>query len=266
MEPGVVVALLWLVFGGTHVGLATGRIRRRLIARLGENGFAAVFWAVALASFTALVTYYAGHRLEGAPGLDLGRYAAVRAILTAVVVAGVTLMFLMDYASSPTALFDQPIRTPRGVERITRHPFFAGAALLGLAHALLATRLAGTAFFAGLAALAIVGAWHQDRKLLARRGRPYAEYVAATSAVPFAAIVAGRQPFRPREIRLRALATGVVIAILLRAVHASILSHGGAWLVGAVVADAVTSTMRAWRRARRLRIVFTPASPAAPAP
>src|SRR5437899_13047458 len=61
-----------------------------------------------------------------------------------------------------------PIRAPRGVERVTRHPFFVGVALLASAHVLLATRLVGAVFFAGLAALAILGAWHQDRTLPAR--------------------------------------------------------------------------------------------------
>jgi len=262
MQPAVVVMLLSLVFGGTHVALASGPLRGPLVARLGKAGFGALFSAVAVVSFTALVAYYAGHRWEGAPGPDLGRYPAVRAILMAAIVAGVTLMFLMDYAKSPSALFEPPVRTPKGAERITRHPFFAGVAIIGLAHALLATRAVGTAFFTGLAALAIAGAWHQDRKLIARRGRPYAEYVAATSAVPFAAIVAGRQPLPRGEIRLRAFATGLTIAVLLRTVHASILSRGGAWVVGAVVLGAAISTLRAYRRVQRL----TPASPVASAP
>ena len=55
---------------------------------------------------------------------------------------------------------------------MTRHPFFVGVALLASAHVLLATRLVGAVFFAGLAALAILGARHQDRKILARRGAP----------------------------------------------------------------------------------------------
>ena len=255
MEPAVTVALLWLLFGGTHVLLTTRALRSALVATLGEPGFRALYSAIAVATFTVLVRGYAAHRTHGAPGLDLGRYAALRPVLMAIVVAGVTLMFVMDYAKSPTALFDQPIRTPRGAERITRHPFFAGVALLALAHAWLATRLAGTVFFAGLAALAIGGAWHQDRKLLARRGAPYRDYLAATSAVPFAAIVDGRQPFRPREIALRGVLTGLGIAIVLRAIHGAILSHDGAWLVAAVVVGAAVSTLRAWRRAARVGLV-----------
>lgn len=263
MTPATVVGLLWLGFGGTHVLLGGARVRAALVARLGESGFLALFSAVAAVTFGALVTYYAGHRFEGAPGLALGGSPAARGLLMAVVVAGVTLAFLMDYAKSPTALFNPPIRAPRGIERITRHPFFAGVALLALAHVLLATRLVGAVFFAGLATLAIVGAWHQDRKLLARRGEAYAGYLAATSAVPFAAIVAGRQRFVGREISLRGLVLGLAIAAALRAVHASIFAHGGAWVIGALLVGAAVSTRRAWQRTRRLAPVPTdvPATP-----
>ena len=135
---------------------------------------------------------------------------------------------------------------------MTRHPFFVGVALLASAHVLLATRLVGAVFFAGLAALAILGAWHQDRKLLARRGAPYAGYLAVTSAVPFAAIVARRQHLAWREIPPRGLVLGLALAAALRAVHASIFAHSGAWVIGVVLAGAVLSAGRAWRRAQRV--------------
>jgi len=252
LPPAATVALLWLVFGGAHVGLASARVRAALVARLGEGGFLALFSAVAAVWFGALVSYYATHRFAGAPGLALGRFAGARLVLMSLAVAGVTLTFLMDYAKSPSALFKPPIRAPRGVERVTRHPFFVGVALLASAHLLLATRLVGTVFFAGLAALAILGAWHQDRKLLARRGAPYAGYLAVTSAVPFAAIVARRQRLAWREIPPRGLVLGLAVAAALRAVHASIFAHGGAWVIGVVLAGAALSAGRAWRRAQRV--------------
>ena len=139
------------------------------------------------------------------------------------------------------------------VERITRHPFFMGFALAALAHVPLATRLVGAVFQAGLAALAIVGAWHQDRKLAALRGRPYDDYVAQTSAVPFGAILAGRQRLVWRELPYAALALCLAAAVWLRAVHGAIFDHGGAWLVGVVLGGAAAVGLVSWRRARRAR-------------
>ena len=51
MEPAIIVGLLWLLFGGTHVGLATRRVRGRLVDVVGEGGFFALFSLVAALTF-----------------------------------------------------------------------------------------------------------------------------------------------------------------------------------------------------------------------
>ncbi len=256
MDPVLGVVLCWLLFGGMHIGLATGRLRAGLVARLGEWGFNGLFSLVAAATFTLLVRYYTGHRFDGPAGLAAGQVTALRWVLMAVIVSGIvlTIASLVAYPGSPTALFTTTIRAPRGVERVTRHGFFAGVALLGLAHALLATRLVGTVFFAALALFASVGAWHQDRKLLRRHGAAYADYLAATSVIPFGAVVSGRQRVVWRELAGGALVAGVLVAIVLRTLHATILAHGGAWVVGAVVAGGAVETVQSWRRAHRRRV------------
>jgi uncharacterized membrane protein len=254
MEPALGVLLLWLLFGGTHVGLGAARVRAALVRRLGEGGFIALFSAVSAVSFAALVAYYATHRFEGAAGPGLAAVPAVRWTLLVLIGAGFVLMgpALAVYPRLPMALFGQPIRTPYGIERVTRHPFFMGVTLFGLGHMLLATHLAGTVFFAGFAALSIAGARAQDRKLAARRGEAYSAYLGATSLVPFGAVLAGRQRVVLRELPLVALAMGLGLALFLRAVHGSILSHGGAWFIGIVLAGAALAALSAWRRKRRL--------------
>lgn len=255
MEPAIVVALLWGIFGGTHVLLATRRVRASLVARLGEPGFTAFFSLVAAVAFAALVAYYAAHRFEGVAGPGLAHVPALRLALSAVIVAGLMLVAagLAVYPTLPTALFSQPLRGARGIERITRHPFFAGSAIFALAHALVATHLVGTVFTAGFAVLALAGARHQDTKLLARRGGGYADYLAATSIMPFAAVLAGRQRLAWRELPLATLAVGLGVALALRAVHDAIFAYGGAWIVLTVVGGGAIATLQAWRRARRLR-------------
>ena len=264
MVPAVVVALLWLLFGGTHMGLGIESIRSRLVRRFGELGFVALFYVVASVSFAALVAYYAAHRFDGASGLALANMLVLRWLLIAVAVLGVTLNgpALAEYARLPTALFAQPIGSPRGVERITRHPFFAGAALLGLAHALLATRLTGTVFFGGLVLFSTFGAWHQDRKLLARRGAAYAGYLASTSAVPFAAIVSGRQRLVWHELPIGPLALGLGVALALRYWHDALFAAGGAWIIAVVVGGGSLAGLSAWRRSRRLAASALVATPA----
>ena len=254
MEPALTAALLWLVFGATHIGLATRRVRAALVAHLGEYGFAALFSLVASAAFAVAIAYFAAHRNEGAAGLALANVAPLRRALIALSVTGIVLVSAgsATYVGSPYDLFAARVRAPRGIERITRHPFFAGLALFALAHALIAPHLIGTVGFAGLALVPIIGARHQDAKLLARGGKAYADYLAATSAVPFAAILSGRQRLVWSELPLGAFAIGLVVAAVLRTVHGSIFANGGVWVIVSVVGGAAIFTWQSARRARRL--------------
>jgi len=251
MEPAITVTLWWLLFGGTHLAFATGRPRAWLVGRLGAKGFELFFSLVAAVTLGLLVHAYAGLRFEGAAGLGLAAVPAARAVLYGIAFAGMTLALwgVLAFPASPMA---PPgiVRPPRGLARITRHAFFAGMAMLAGAHMLLATRLTGVVFFAGIFLLVTLGARLQDRKLLRRYGTPYAEYVAVTSGIPFAAIVAGRQRLVWQEIRLPVLALSVLLVAALRWVHASIFAAGGAWMMGVIVGSVVLLQVATWARRR----------------
>lgn len=253
MEPVLGIALCWALFGGSHIGLGHPRIRRVLVHRLGEWGFILTFSGVAAVSFSLLVHTYAVSASEGAAGLALAGVPVVRWACIGAISLGFALIAgsLAVYPRSPMALVSRGNFSPRGLERVTRHPFFVGVALLGLAHALMATQLVGTVFFGVLGAFAWLGAWQQDRKLLALRGRSYADYLAVTSGLPFAAILSGRQSLTWRELPWLALGLGLVLAYGLRSVHSGILGHGGVWVIGAVLGGAAFALVQSWRRARR---------------
>ncbi len=253
MEPALGAATLVALFAVTHIGLASHPIRPRLARRLGELGFVALFSGVASLAFALLVHYTATHVGQGASGLALGQTPALRGLLIAAVVAGFALMAgsLAVYPSSPMALFSNEVGEPRGIERISRHAFFMGVVFWSGAHALLATRLVGTVFFAGLALVAWVGSAHQDRKLTRHFGKPYREYLARTSTVPFAAIIAGRQQLVLREIPWLALAFGVGVAFVLRHFHGYIFTAGGAWFISVVLLGAALATLGSLGRLRR---------------
>jgi uncharacterized membrane protein len=254
MDPVLQVALLFALFAATHAGLAWPPLRERLVARLGRGGFTALFSLVAWTTIGAAITAYAAQAGEGPAGLALGRQPAWRIPLVAAVAAGTMLMTgaFARYARSPVALRGARVREPRGLERVTRHPFFFGLALLGGAHALLATRLVGAVAMGSLGLFALVGAWLQDRKLLALRGEPYAHYRAVTSTVPFAAIAAGRQRLVVAELPLGLLALGLGLAWALRAVHGSLFDHGGLYVVAALVVGPLLILLDERRVARRL--------------
>jgi uncharacterized membrane protein len=237
MEPALLVAATWLFFFGTHLGLASEPFRGALVRRLGSRGFFALFYAVAAVTFTIWVVVTAAVRVEGLPGLALGEHVLIRILAMAGIVTGLSLSAggLASYPSSPMALPSHPVRAPRGVDRITRHPFFAGLALFALGHVLIVPTLAAAVFFAGIAFQAVVGAAHQDRKLAHRLGPPYCDYLARTSAVPFAAILLGRQRLSAFEQPWIAYAVGALFALGLRQLHAHLFDHGGLWIVGSVL-------------------------------
>jgi uncharacterized membrane protein len=160
---------------------------------------------------------------------------------------------LAGYARSPFSLGNEGVREARGLQRVTRHPFFVGVILLGAAHALLATRLVGAVAMGSLALFAGAGAWLQDRKLLALRGRPYAEYLDVTSTLPFAAIAGGHQRLALSEIPYAALLLGLLLAWGLRAVHDRLFDYGGAYVIGALVVVPLAILAAEGRRARRVR-------------
>jgi len=256
MASSSAVVLFAIAFVGSHIGLATQPVRSRLVARFGEWGFRWIFSGMAATSFALLVIWYADHRTEGPAGLALGTYAALRWPLVSMVVLGIVLMAgsFARYSGGPYDLVDPGTSRPaRGLERVTRHSFFFGVALFAGAHALLATHLVGALPMLALTVLAVGGARHQDAKLRQARGAPFAAYLAGTSAVPFAAILAGRQQLVWRELPWGAFLVGVAVAAGLRAVHADIFAHRGAWVILVIVGGALAITAVSWARDRRRR-------------
>ena len=237
MQPTLIIALLSALFVATHIGMATARTRAWMVNRLGENRFVVLYSAVASAQFALLLAYYADHRFDGAAGLGLGATPLIRWALVAVIAVGITLMGggLAGYLDSPFSALAHNFREPYGIERITRHAFFAGTFLLGTAHALLASHINGTIVFTSLAVLAMAGARHQDGKLLQRGGEAYRHYLETTSMLPFAAIISGRQRIAWQELPVRGLIIAFAVAVTLRLVHDWIFAYGGLLVIAAVV-------------------------------
>ena len=238
MEPSIGMALLWALFGATHIGLTTARARSARVERYGERGFVNRYSLLAGVLFSLVIIYYAFHRFDGAAGLALATVPGLHTLGLLLIGAGLVLMAasFSGYAESPMSIILPGVRPPRGIALISRHCFFAGLSVMAIAHMLLATKLVGTVFFAGFALVSILGARHQDKKLLAKHGQAYADYLAATSAVPFAAMISGRARLPLAKVPWLALGVGLLIAFALRQVHGSIFAYGGGVFVAITLA------------------------------
>ena len=215
MDSALEIALLWLAFAATHVGLSSLPVRRRLVAVLGDAAFAALYSVIALGLFVPLVWIYFAHKHEG-PALWLlprGPW------LTATVYVGMGLALVLFASSflqpSPAGMAPASL-TPRGVQRITRHPLVMSFALFGLVHVLPNGWATDVAFFGGFPLFGLIGASHQDRRKLVAGPKGYAAFVAETPLVPFT----GRDTLRGlRELSLLAVAIGLALAVAIRFFH-----------------------------------------------
>ena len=252
-KEALVTALLWLLFGGTHVGLTIQPIRQRLVRALGEAGFIFVYSVTAIVTFAALVRYVALHRFVGPHESLFATIPPVRGALIALSVAGFSLFItaVLVYPRLPMATFRHRVMPARGVQQITRHPFFSGIALWAAAHALLAPSSVSFVFFVGVVVLAVVGGMHQDRRLTSEMGEPYRAYVAATSFWPMVAVITKRQRIRWREQPWFGYGIGIGTSLALYHVHDHIFDYSGAYVIGFVSAGSVIAILNSRVRASR---------------
>jgi len=222
VPPWLWIALCWAGFACTHLVLSSASLRPRLVARLGDDAFRGVYSLAVLAWFVALVWVFARHKHDG-PLLwsTIGPPAVAQALNHVLMALALALLLagLLPAHAAPSSMGAAKGRIEaRGLLRITRHPFNAAAALFGIAHLLVNGHLGDVLFFGGFPLFAAIGSRHQDARLA--RSRPgYSELVAATSFVPFAAVVAGRQRLVARELPWAGLAAGLVLAVALRHWH-----------------------------------------------
>jgi len=224
MVPLIAAALFLLA---SHFGISSTPLRAALVARLGERGYLVLYSLVAAVALGWLIGAWArapyvelwppGPALAGVPLL-------VVPVALVLLVGGLT-------TPNPTAVGASAdllaAREPvRGVFRITRHPFMWGVGLWAGAHILANGDLASLILFGSLGALALLGTLLIDRKYAARRGADWQRFAAATSNLPLAAVVAGRQRLVLTEIGWWRLALALVLFVVLLALHARLF--GGA--------------------------------------
>lgn len=255
MQEGLVTALLWLAFGGTHVGLSLGPVRKRLVRALGEGGYVFLYSVIAIGTFAALVHYVALHRFAEPHAALLMSIPPVRGALLALSAFGFSLFItaVLGYPGFPMAVFRHRAMPARGVQQITRHPFFSGIALWAAAHALLAPSKVTFVFFIGMIVLSFVGAMHQDRRLIAELGEPYRSYVASTSFWPFVAVATRRQKVRLSEQPWIGYALGVGASMALYSGHRHVFDHGGAYVIAVVSLGSIVAILSSRARAARRR-------------
>lgn len=210
-------------FVSSHFYLSSGNHRGRLAARFGERGFLAIYSLLALLLLIWLIVAYAG-----APFVGVWSPPGFLAILPLVVMP-VALYFIVAGNSqpNPTAVGGRPDldreRPAPGIFTITRHPGLWGIGALALSHLAINGDLASIILFGSLAVLALHGTRVIDAKK--RRAWPaeqWQRFAAATSNLPFAALIAGRVDLKIEDLSWWRMGLAVVIYFILLATHSLI--------------------------------------------
>ena len=222
----VIAATIAFVFG--HFILSWGPVRGALVARLGRGPFLGAYSVLMIAAFVWMnMTYIRAPVIAVWPHSMTAKYIAWVFMLFATI-------FLVCGAATqnPTAvggdrLLDRP-EPARGIFKVTRHPILWAIALWSLVHIGTTGDAASLIFFGGLAFLSLAGMAHIDAKRRAENPERFARLAATTSAIPFAALIAGRTRVSLAEIGWPRILAGLALYL--------ILLYGHEWAIGIVVA------------------------------
>lgn len=210
-----------LFFAGIHLGIAGTGLRDRAVAALGERGYPALFSLASLAGLAWLVLAYRGAPYLPSWGLlPWWKPFAVALMLPATLLAVIGLVTPNPTAVAQEARLAQPAS---GILRVTRHPFLTGVGLWALVHLVGNGDLASLVFFGAFAVVALAGTVSIDAKRRRRLGAAWQGFAAQTSILPFAAIAAGRNRFRPGEIGAWRWAAALVVYALLLGGHGPVI-------------------------------------------
>ena len=202
------LALAMTAFVGTHEVLAHP-LRRPLVAKLGEGGFAILYSLVALATFVWVVMAW-----RATPPVVLWTAPDWLWALGAALMLVASILFVGSVTAPNPALpgaGKAAAQAPKGVQRITRHPMMWSFAIWALVHALLAGERATILLCAGIGFLALFGAYMQDGKKRDQLGDAWLQHERSTSFVPLGGQLAGRVAWSTANPGAVAIIGGVLL-------------------------------------------------------
>ncbi len=196
----------------SHAAPSWPGVRPALIGRLGRAGFIAVHSLLSVATLTLFIFAYRTADASGRVFFPVDGAAKLA-------VALMPIAFFLVIARITTAFGEpQAPKPPASVYRITRFPGSIGLLLWALLHLQATGDLRRFILFTTMAAIALFAMIKNDW-VLRNSGDSAAAFRAQTSAVPFAAILAGRQRVVWREIGWPRVLGGLVVTIAILHLH-----------------------------------------------
>ncbi len=210
--PSLIAASIYFLL--IHFGVSGTRFRDALTDRLGEGPYRGVFALASLAGIAWLIYAYRQAPTVELWGVLLGfRPAAYVLVFIAFLFAVVGILTPSPTRVGMESKLAHGREAVRGMVRITRHPFLWGVALWAAVHLIVNGDAASVVLFGSLFLLTVGGPFSIDAKRRRKFGEQWAPFAQATSAIPFAAILAGRNRLGPAltEIGLWRWLTALVL-------------------------------------------------------
>ncbi len=200
----ILAAILWVF---VHIGVSGTSLRDAIVARVGERIFSVVFSVASVLAIVALAQAW-----QGAETSLLWVAPSWLRWLLAILMLPAFVLFACSLIGNPTAMGGAGLlaQGPRGIQRVTRHPMMMAFAIWAAAHVLGNGDSAAIVFFGAFLVTAVAGMPSIDAKMAKRHGSDWAGFAAASSIIPFGAILAGRNRLVVREIGWIAPLIGVV--------------------------------------------------------
>lgn len=216
------LGLAALAFTGIHLGVSGTTIRDRLVAALGLRGYMILFSVLSVATIAWLVgSYKVAPYIETWGQPEWWKPVAIVLMLPAFMLVVVGLATPNPTSVQQESLVDQP---PRGIVRITRHPFLVGTALWAATHVVSNGDAASLLFFGALFVVGAAGTVSIDAKRRRSLGpAAWDAFARRTSILPFVAVLQGRNTLAWPEIGALRLSAGMLVYALMLGGHAHII-------------------------------------------
>jgi uncharacterized membrane protein len=212
------------VFVLLHRAISGSPVRSLIVHRIGELAYGRLFQVASIASLVWLGMAYAGADqgavvgpLWSVPPLVRDLQLIIQPLALLLIVTGLTTPNPGTFRQEAVADESDIVH---GVLRVTRHPFLWGVALFAAGHLLATPSPRNLVLFGTLLAVALTGTVSIDAKRLRALGPRWTAFAARTSNIPFAAVLAGRQPLRLDELGWKMIVAVAALSAVLVLAHA----------------------------------------------
>ncbi|MCF3641728.1 NnrU family protein [Rhizobium sp. TRM95111] len=208
---GLATALL--VFIALHSVPALPDVRARTVAMLGRRAYLSLY---SLLSVLALVWIF--HEAVNADHVELWAPGQWHAHVTFVMVpTGVFLVIAGLFSTNPLSITLRHSGPPGAITHVTRHPVLVGFLLWATGHVFAKGDVRSLLLFGGLGLFSLAGIFVLDRRVRKQLGTEWNTLAAATSVIPFAAVLSARSKLTVDQALLFGLLASTAVTVWLLA-------------------------------------------------